>query len=156
MSSWILRRNGLKKITLFSDGSSLGNPGPGGFGTILRYGTTEKILSGGEPHTTNNRMELRGVIEGLKALKEPCDVTIVSDSSYVIKGINEWLKGWVKRNFAKVKNPDLWREYLEVSAPHKIYGEWVRGHDGHPENERCDVIAKSEAEKYKQGNNSNG
>ncbi|MBN2869925.1 MAG: ribonuclease HI, partial [Campylobacterales bacterium] len=97
----------MKKITLFSDGSSLGNPGPGGFGTILRYGTTEKILSGGEPHTTNNRMELRGVIEGLKALKEPCDVTIVSDSSYVIKGINEWLKGWVKRNFAKVKNPDL-------------------------------------------------
>ena len=139
----------MKKITLFSDGSSLGNPGPGGYGTILRYGDKEKILSGGEPHTTNNRMELRGVIEGLKALKEPCEVVIVSDSSYVIKGINEWLPGWVKRHFAKVKNPDLWREYLEVSAPHRIRGEWVRGHDGHPENEQCDVIAKSEAEKFK-------
>jgi ribonuclease HI len=122
----------------------------------LRYGGKEKIISGGEPHTTNNRMELRGVIEGLKALKEPCDVVIVSDSSYVIKGINEWLPGWVKRHFAKVKNPDLWREYLEVSAPHKIHGEWVRGHDGHIENEQCDVIAKSEAEKYKQGINGNG
>lgn len=139
----------MKKITLFSDGSSLGNPGPGGYGTILRYGTNEKIIRGGEPHTTNNRMELRGVIEGLKALKEPCDVTIVSDSSYVIKGINEWLDGWVKRNFAKVKNPDLWREYLEVSASHRIRGEWVRGHNGHDENEQCDVIAKEEAEKYK-------
>lgn len=146
----------MKKITLFSDGSSLGNPGPGGFGTILRYGKTEKIIRGGEPHTTNNRMELRGVIEGLKALKEPCDVTIVSDSSYVIKGINEWLSGWVKRNFAKVKNPDLWREYLEAAAPHKIHGEWVRGHDGHIENEQCDQIAKEEAEKFKQGNNGNG
>ncbi len=141
----------MKKITLFSDGSSLGNPGPGGFGTILRYGTNEKIIRGGEPHTTNNRMELRGVIEGLKALKEPCDITIVSDSSYVIKGINEWLEGWVKRNFAKVKNPDLWREYLAVSAPHRIYGEWVRGHDGHPENEQCDQIAREEAEKFKEG-----
>jgi ribonuclease HI len=141
----------MKKITLFSDGSSLGNPGPGGYGTILRYGTNEKIIRGGEPHTTNNRMELRGVIEGLKVLKEPCEVTIVSDSSYVIKGINEWLSGWVKRNFAKVKNPDLWREYLEVSAPHRIRGEWVRGHNGHDENEQCDVIAKEEAEKYKNG-----
>ena len=141
----------MKQITLFSDGSSLGNPGPGGFGTILRYGTNEKIIRGGEPHTTNNRMELRGVIEGLKALKEPCNVTIVSDSSYVIKGINEWLEGWVKRNFAKVKNPDLWREYLTVSAPHRIRGEWVRGHDGHPENEQCDQIAREEAEKFKEG-----
>lgn len=139
----------MKTITLFSDGSSLGNPGPGGYGAILRYGEVEKIIRGGEKHTTNNRMELLGVIEGLKALKEPCEVTIVSDSSYVIKGINEWLGGWVKRNFAKVKNPDLWREYLEVSAPHKIRGEWVRGHDGHPENERCDEIAREEAEKQK-------
>lgn len=143
----------MKKITLFSDGSALGNPGPGGFGAILRYGTNEKIVRGGEPHTTNNRMELRAVIEGLKALKEPCEVTIVSDSSYVIKGINEWLEGWVKRNFAKVKNPDLWREYLAVSAPHAIWGEWVRGHDGHPENEECDRIAREEAGKYKEGLN---
>lgn len=139
----------MKKITLFSDGSSLGNPGPGGFGTILRYGSNEKIIRGGEPHTTNNRMELRGVIEGLRALKEPCEVTVISDSSYVIKGINEWLEGWVKRKFAKVKNPDLWQEYLTVSAPHRVYGEWVRGHNGHDENEQCDLIAKEEAEKQK-------
>jgi ribonuclease HI len=141
----------LKTITLFSDGSSLGNPGPGGFGAILRFGDVEKIISGGEAHTTNNRMELLGVIEGLRALKEPCDVTIVSDSSYVIRGINEWLEGWIKRNFAKVKNPDLWLEYLSVSKSHRIKGEWVRGHDGHPENERCDVIAREEAEKFKNG-----
>ena len=141
----------MKKITLFSDGSALGNPGPGGYGAILRYGDKERIISGGEAHTTNNRMELLGVIEGLRALKEPCDVTIISDSSYVIKGINEWLGGWVKRNFAKVKNPDLWQEYLHVSQPHQIHGVWVRGHNGHPENERCDVIAKEEAEKFKKG-----
>lgn len=141
----------MKTIILFSDGSALGNPGPGGYGAILRYGEVEKIVSGGEKHTTNNRMELLGVIEGLRALKEPCEVTVISDSSYVIRGINEWLEGWVKRNFAKVKNPDLWNMYLEVSAPHRIRGEWVRGHDGHPENERCDVIAKLEAEKQKNG-----
>lgn len=139
----------MKQITLFSDGSALGNPGPGGYGTILRYHNNERIISGGEPHTTNNRMELRGVIEGLKALKEPCDVTIVSDSSYVIKGINEWLEGWIKRDFKKVKNPDLWREYIEVSQPHKIHGIWVRGHDGHEENERCDDIARAVAEEFK-------
>ena len=139
----------MKKISLFSDGSALGNPGPGGFGTILRYKETERIISGGERHTTNNRMELRGVIEGLKALKEPCEVEITSDSSYVVKGINEWLQGWVRRNFAKVKNPDLWREYLEVSAPHDIRAVWVRGHNGHDENEQCDIIAKNEAERQK-------
>lgn len=141
----------MKKITLFSDGSALGNPGPGGYGVILRYGDKERIISGGEEHTTNNRMELLGVIEGLRALKEPCDVTIISDSSYVIKGINEWLDGWIKRNFAKVKNPDLWEEYIRVAKPHRINGVWVRGHNGHPENERCDVIAKEEAEKFKKG-----
>ncbi len=141
----------MKKITLFSDGSALGNPGPGGYGAILRYGDVEKIISGGEVHTTNNRMELLGVIEGLRSLKEPCEVTIISDSSYVIRGINEWLEGWVKRRFAKVKNPDLWEQYLDVSAPHTIHGVWVRGHNGHPENERCDQIAKAVAEKYKQG-----
>jgi len=98
-------------------------------------------------------MELLGVIEGLRALKEPCDVTVISDSSYVIRGINEWLEGWIKRNFAKVKNPDLWHEYISVSAGHQINGVWVRGHNGHPENERCDVIAKEEAEKFKKGLN---
>lgn len=139
----------MKTITLFSDGSALGNPGPGGYGAILRFGEIEKVISGGEAHTTNNRMELLGVIEGLRALKEPCEVSVISDSSYVIRGINEWLDGWVKRNFAKVKNPDLWSEYLIVSKPHKIKGIWVRGHNGHPENERCDQIAREEAEKFK-------
>jgi len=139
----------LKKISLFSDGSALGNPGPGGFGTILRYNGAERVVSGGEPHTTNNRMELRGVIEGLRALKEPCEVEVISDSSYVVKGINEWLQGWVKRHFAKVKNPDLWKDYIEAAAPHRIHAVWVRGHNGHDENERCDEIAKAEAERQK-------
>ncbi len=140
----------MKQITLYSDGSALGNPGPGGYGTILRYGTKERELSGGEPHTTNNRMELRGVIEGLKALKEPCEVEIISDSSYVVKGINEWLQNWIKRDFNKVKNPDLWRDYIRASTPHRIKATWVRGHNGHPENERCDLLARGVAEKMKE------
>jgi len=139
----------VKKVTLFSDGSALGNPGPGGYGVILRYGDKERELSGSEAHTTNNRMELKGVIEGLKALKESCDVDIVSDSSYVVKGINEWLENWIKRDFKKVKNPDLWREYIEVAKGHKINAIWVRGHDGHVENERCDVLAKEAAQEAK-------
>ena len=139
----------MKKITLFSDGSALGNPGPGGYGVILRYGESEKELSGSEEHTTNNRMELKGVIEGLRALKEPCEVSIVSDSSYVVKGINEWLVNWIKRDFKKVKNPDLWKEYIKVSKLHKIHASWVRGHDGHEENERCDVLAKEAAQAAK-------
>jgi len=143
----------MKRVTLFCDGSSLGNPGPGGYGGILRYGAHEKEYGGRDPHTTNNRMELQAVIEGLKLLKEPCEVEIVSDSSYVVKGINEWLEGWQKRNFKKVKNPELWQEYLEVAKPHKIKATWVRGHDGHLENERCDTIAKQEAQKAKEANN---
>ena len=139
-----------KQITLYSDGSSLGNPGPGGYGGILEYNGHTKEYFGAEPHTTNNRMELRGVIEGLKMLKEPCDVTVVSDSSYVIKAINEWLEGWAKKDFKKVKNVDLWKEYLEVSKPHHITGVWVRGHDGHPQNERCDELARTEAERIQQ------
>jgi ribonuclease HI len=139
----------VKKITLFSDGSALGNPGPGGYGAILRYNDKERIISGGELHTTNNRMELLGVIEGLKALKEACEVEVISDSSYVVKGINEWLGGWIKRDFAKVKNPDLWNEYIKVSKGHKIKATWVRGHNGHDENEKCDILAKEEAQKQK-------
>jgi len=141
----------MKQVTLFSDGSALGNPGPGGYGAILRYGEKERELSGGEAHTTNNRMELRGVIEGLKLLKAPCEVEIISDSSYVVKGINEWLQSWIKRDFKKVKNPDLWHDYLDVSAPHRIRATWVRGHDGHPENERCDQLARGVAEQIKKG-----
>jgi ribonuclease HI len=143
----------VKKVTLFCDGSSLGNPGPGGYGIILRYGNKEKELSGGEADTTNNKMELKAVIEGLKALKEPCELEIVSDSSYVVKGINEWLPNWIKREFKKVKNPKLWQEYIKVSKPHKIKATWVRGHNGHKENERCDKLAKEQALKIKEGKN---
>ncbi len=138
----------MKQVTLFSDGSSLGNPGPGGYCAILRYKDKERIIKGGEPHTTNNRMELRAVIEGLKALKEPCIVDIYSDSNYVVRAINEWLSNWQKKNFKNVKNPDLWREFLEVAAPHKIRAHWVKGHAGHEENERCDTIAKEMAQQY--------
>lgn len=140
----------MKKITLFSDGSALGNPGPGGYGVILRFGDKEREISGSHAHTTNNRMELLGAIEGLKALREPCEVDIISDSSYVVKGINEWLSGWIKREFKKVKNPDLWMQYIEVSKIHVVNAIWVRGHDGHEENERCDRLARSEAEKMKE------
>ncbi len=143
----------MKQVTIFSDGSSLGNPGPGGWGTILRYGDHEKELSGAEPMTTNNRMELTAVIEGLKALKEPCDVTIYSDSSYVVKAINEWLEDWIERDFKKVKNPDLWREYIEAAKPHRVRAVWVRGHNGHAENERCDELARRSAEKIKEQSN---
>ncbi len=138
-----------KRVTLYTDGSSLGNPGPGGYGGILEYGNHTKEYSGAEPDTTNNRMELKAVIEGLKMLKEPCRVDIVSDSSYVIKAINEWLDGWIKKGFKKVKNPDLWQEYLKVSQEHDINGVWVRGHNGHPQNERCDELAKAKAEEIK-------
>ena len=141
----------MKKISLFCDGSSLGNPGAGGYCAILRFGTNERIISGGMANATNNQMELLAVIEGLAALKEPCDVTLISDSSYVIKGINEWLAGWKRKNFAKVKNPEMWQRYLDVSKIHKVHGIWVRGHDGHAENEMCDQIAKEEATKIKMG-----
>lgn len=139
----------MKQISLFSDGSALGNPGPGGYGTIIRYRQSEKILTGGEAHTTNNRMELLAVIEGLRALKEPCRVEVYSDSSYVVKGINEWLDTWVKRDFKKVKNPDLWKAYIKASALHHVHAIWVRGHVGHEENERCDQLARQMAQKYK-------
>ncbi len=147
----------MKKINLYSDGSSLGNPGPGGYGTILEFNGKIKELSGGEDNTTNNRMELKGVIEGLKALKEPCDVHITSDSTYVVKGINEWLSSWIKNGWRSstkkpVKNDDLWKEYVEVSKSHKIIASWVKGHAGHEENERCDILAKDFAQNIKDKN----
>ncbi len=140
-----------KEITLYSDGSSLGNPGPGGYGGILEYKNHIKEFSGAEEYTTNNRMELRGVIEGLKLLKEPCIVEVVSDSSYVVKAINEWLNGWIRKKFAKVKNVDLWKEYIKYSSQHSVKATWVRGHNNHPQNERCDQLARDEAEKIKLG-----
>ena len=144
----------MKKILLYSDGSSLGNPGPGGWGTILKYKDTTKEISGSDPYTTNNKMELQGVIEGLKLLKEPCDVEIISDSKYVVQGINEWLVNWIKNNWKtaakkSVKNMELWQEYVKVSKNHKIRAIWVKGHAGHEENERCDTLARNEAELLK-------
>lgn len=139
----------MKKITLYCDGSSLGNPGAGGWCGILRYKDKEKVLSGGEANVTNNQMELKAVIESLKALKEPCEVELVSDSKYVCEAINSWLGSWIAKGFKNVKNPTLWQEYLQVSSPHKVRATWVRGHSGHIYNERCDEIAREQAQKYK-------
>lgn len=139
----------MKKVFLYCDGSSLGNPGPGGWCSILEYNGREKVISGGEPHTTNNRMELLSVIEALKLLKEKCEVEIISDSQYVVNGINQWLSGWINRNFKNVKNPEMWKEYINLSEGHKITATWVKGHAGHQYNERCDIISKSEASKFK-------
>ncbi|BCZ17663.1 Ribonuclease H RnhA [Helicobacter sp. NHP19-003] len=140
----------MKSIEIFCDGSALGNPGYGGYCSILRYKGVEKIIQGGEIYTTNNRMELRAVIEALKVLKEPCNIHLYSDSIYVCKGISEWLKMWVAKKFAKVKNVDLWQEFLTLKGAHAITTHWVKGHDGHAENERCDKLAKEQALNYKQ------
>ncbi|CUU40777.1 MULTISPECIES: ribonuclease HI [Helicobacter] len=138
----------MKQVTLYCDGSSLGNPGAGGWCGILRFREKQKILRGGEPHTTNNRMELLAVVESLKALKEPCIVNLYSDSSYVCNGINEWLKKWQANAFKDVKNPDLWQSYLQVSAPHKVIAHWVKGHAGIADNELCDSLARESAREF--------
>ncbi|QKJ30052.1 ribonuclease HI [Mucilaginibacter mali] len=130
-------------IELFTDGASSGNPGPGGYGAILRSGQHYKELSEGFRKTTNNRMELLAVIKGLEALKNPNQqVIIYSDSKYVIDSVEKkWLQGWVKKGFAGKKNRDLWMRYIEVSRIHQVRFVWVKGHAGHPENERCDQLA---------------
>ena len=144
----------MKNITIYSDGSSLGNPGAGGWGTVLEFNEHIKELSGSQANTTNNIMELRAAVEGIKALKEPCNIKLVSDSKYVVQGINEWLKNWIRNNWktaAKkpVKNIELWKEYVEISKIHNIKAIWVKGHAGHKQNERCDFLARSEAEKLR-------
>ncbi|MAK66247.1 MULTISPECIES: ribonuclease HI [Gammaproteobacteria] len=136
----------MEQVEIFTDGACSGNPGPGGWGTILRAKGTERELSGGEKMTTNNRMEMMAVIAGLEALKRPCHVTITTDSQYVMKGMTEWLKGWKAKNWKTaarqpVKNADLWQRMDAASQPHKLEWQWVRGHDGHPENERADQLA---------------
>src|ERR1700761_9318957 len=130
-------------IEIFTDGASSGNPGPGGYGVILRSGKHYKELSEGFRKTTNNRMELLAVIKGLEALKSPNQhVVIFSDSKYVIDAIEKhWIKGWVKKGFQGKKNKDLWLRYLDIAKQHQIKFNWVRGHNGHPENERCDELA---------------
>jgi ribonuclease HI len=134
-------------IDIFTDGACSGNPGPGGWGAILRKGATEKELFGGERLTTNNRMEMMAVIEALRALTQPVEARVHTDSQYVQKGISEWIHGWKKRGWktaAKepVKNEDLWRELDRLAAQHKIEWIWVKGHAGHAENERADVLAR--------------
>lgn len=130
-------------IHLFTDGASSGNPGPGGFGAVLVCGSVRREISGGFALTTNNRMELLAVIEGLKAIRwEHARVEVWSDSSYVVKAVNEgWLTGWEKKGFAKVKNVDLWKVFLRLYRKHDVRFNWIKGHAGHPENERCDRLA---------------
>ncbi len=144
----------MRFVEIFSDGACSGNPGPGGFGAILRCDGREKEISGGEPHTTNNRMELLGVITALEALKYPCEVRVTTDSKYVVDGISKgWAVGWRKRGWKKsdgkpALNPDLWERLLALLEIHKTEFVWIKGHAGHPENERCDRLAVSEREKF--------
>ncbi len=133
-------------IEIYTDGACRGNPGPGGWGALLRSGQHEKELWGGEAHTTNNRMEMTAVIESLKAMKRPSDITITTDSQYVRKGITEWIEGWKRKNWQTaarkpVKNADLWKEIDRLAATHTIEWKWVKGHSGHAENERVDDLA---------------
>lgn len=140
----------MQQVTIYTDGSCLGNPGAGGYAGVIKSGDKEinRVL-GGEPNSTNNRMELMAVIESLKVLKEPSVVTIYSDSNYVVNGITTWMYGWQSRNWKNVKNKELWQEYLKVSSKHKVTCNWVKGHNGNPDNELCDKLAKKEAEKIK-------
>ena len=145
----------MKQVEIFTDGACSGNPGPGGWGAVLRFGTVEKELSGGEPETTNNRMELTAVIEALSALKEPCAVRLTTDSKYVCDSINKgWVYGWKKRGWVKsdkkpALNVDLWERLLPLLETHRVELLWVKGHAGHPENERCDRLAVAWYQRYK-------
>ena len=144
----------MNKVEIFTDGACKGNPGPGGWGAILRYGTTEKEIYGANKNTTNNIMELTAVIESLKNLKKPCELTITTDSKYVKNGITEWIHNWKKngwRTAAKkeVKNKELWIELDSLIQIHSITWDWVKGHSGHPENERADLLANVAIEKLK-------
>ncbi|OZA94160.1 ribonuclease HI [Altererythrobacter sp. H2] len=142
----------MKKVDLFTDGACKGNPGPGGWAALLRMGRHEKELVGGEVLTTNNRMEMSAVIKGLNALIEPCVVTVHTDSRYVIDGMTKWIDGWKKRGWVNaskqpVKNADLWHDLIAAAARHKVDWQWVKGHNGHVENERVDVLASDEADR---------
>lgn len=138
----------MKKVAIYTDGACSGNPGPGGWGALLVYGKHEKTFSGGELETTNNRMELMAAIVALESLKTACEVDLYTDSQYVRQGMTEWVAGWSARGWKTadkkpVKNQDLWERLVEASARHKVRWHWVRGHDGHPENERADALARA-------------
>ena len=137
-------------VEIFTDGACKGNPGPGGWGAVIRSGVNEKELSGGEPLTTNNRMELTAAIEALNALKRPCSVRLSTDSRYVMDGLTKWIHGWQRNGWRTadkkpVKNAELWQALLAATARHTIKWEWVKGHAGHPENERADTLASNAA-----------
>jgi ribonuclease HI len=136
------------RVEIFTDGACSGNPGPGGWGAILRYGARERELSGAEPATTNNRMELMAAIAGLEALKRPCTVHLTTDSSYVRDGVTKWIHGWKRNGWRTadkkpVKNIELWQRLDAARAPHEVHWHWVKGHSGHPENERADQLARA-------------
>lgn len=142
----------MKHVFVYTDGACRGNPGPGGWGALLRYGSTEKILSGAEDHTTNNRMELMGAIKALEALQTKCKVDLYTDSQYVQKGMKEWLAGWKKRNWIKadrkpVINSDLWKLLDKEASRHDVSWHWVKGHSGHPENDLVDEVANKAIDK---------
>ena len=134
-------------VEIYTDGACSGNPGPGGYGAILKYGQEIREISGYEVETTNNRMEMMAVIEALRQLKRPCSVKVITDSQYVVKGMTEWIRGWTKKNWLTsqkkpVLNKSLWQELLRLSQNHTIEWQWIKGHDGHPYNERCDQLAR--------------
>lgn len=136
----------MKEVTIYTDGSCLGNPGAGGWAAVLQYGKHTKELVGNMHVTTNNRMELMAVIEGLKALKVPCKVKVVTDSKYVVDAFNKgWVTSWKMRKFSKVKNKELWKELISLTERHQVEFEWVKGHDGHEMNEYCDKMARKAA-----------
>lgn len=141
-------------VEAFTDGACLGNPGPGGWAALLKAKGKERLLSGGEPQTTNNRMELLAAISALEALKHPCLVVLTTDSRYVMQGIEEWMPRWISNGWRTadkkpVKNQDLWQRLAMATSPHKVRWEWVRGHAGHPENERVDQAARRQAEHFR-------
>lgn len=151
-----------RHVDIYTDGACSGNPGPGGWGAILRFGAHEKELSDGSPQTTNNRMELSAVIAALACLKEPCDVTLCTDSQYVVNGIEKgwaekWRRnGWRKSDKTPALNADLWERLLALLETHRVRFVWVKGHAGHPENERCDALAVQAAHRYAEKNASQG
>ncbi len=149
-----MARDECKRVELFTDGACRGNPGPGGWGVVLRYGDHEKVLYGGDRHTTNNRMELIAAIEGLSALKQPCRVDLTTDSQYVRQGITQWLAGWKAKGWktaarSPVKNQDLWERLDAAAARHEIHWHWVKGHSGHRENELADALANRAIDEMK-------
>lgn len=139
----------MKKCEIYTDGSCLGNPGVGGWAFIITYKGHEKRCAGACEATTNNQMELRAIIEALKALKEPCEIALYTDSNLMVRSINEWLDGWVKKDFKGRKNVPLWREYLAAAKCHKIEAFWVKAHANHPQNELCDKMAREAAQNLK-------